>query len=207
MRDKKKSPLRLEGRGVVLEEICPKYFEPVIRWRNDPVLNHFLNQPYKLTMEKETEWYEKIYLPDDTQGFLVLVDKKNGVPFGTMGWSEMDEKRRQCVSERLLLGNPSYQNSGPFLESFFLHADYLYQFVDRVYGHIRTENRKALHLNKFIGMHPNKGEIQYPEKLFVQGDRTRPQVEYVRTREEYEQVKKKMFTDILDLLYPDDGRA
>lgn len=201
MRDKKKSPLRLEGRGVVLEEICPKYFEPVIRWRNDPVLNHFLNQPEELTMEKETAWYENRYLTDDTQGFLIMVDKKTGMPFGTTGWTDMDLERRQCIGGRLLLGNPEYRNTAPFAESFFLISDYLYQFVDRVYAHIGKGNRKALHINKLLGMHPNEGEIQYPAELFVQGDRTRPQIEYMRTREEYEKVKKVMFTNIVDILY------
>lgn len=204
MRDKKTHPLRLEGRGVVLEEIRPEFFEPVIRWRNDPELNKYINQPEKLTMESERAWYENVYLPDDAQGFLILVDKKNGIPFGTTGWVDMDLKRRRCVGARLLLGNPSYKNSGPFLESFFLLGDYLYQFVDCMYGHIGKMNRKSLHLNKFIGMHPNKGEIQYPKELFVQGDPTRPQIEYMRTREDYEKAKKAMFTNIIDLVYPED---
>ena len=203
MRDKKAHPLRLEGRGVILEEIRPEFFAPVIRWRNDPELNKFLNQPEKLTMEKETAWYENRYLKDDTQGFLIMVDKKTGTPFGTLGWTDMDLERRQCVGARLLLGDPAYQNSGPFTESFFLHSDYLYQFVDRIYGHVMNANRKSIHLGKLLGFHPNTGEIQYPQELFVQGDRTRPQTEYVRTREEYERVKKVMFTDIVDILYSD----
>lgn len=203
MRDKRKNPLRLEGRGVVLEEICPKYFETVIRWRNDPMLNHFLNQPEELTLEKERAWYENRYLPDATQGFVVMVDKKTGMPFGTRGWTDMDFERRQCVIGRLLLGNPEYRNSGQFVEAPFVLGDYLYQFVDRVYAHIGTKNRKALHLNKLLGMHPNKGEIQYPRELFVQGDKNRPQIEYMRTRKEFERAKKVMFTDIADILYAD----
>lgn len=201
MRDKKTQSLRLEGRGVVLEEIRPEFFEPVIRWRNDPELNKYLNQPEPLTMEKETAWYENRYLPDDTQGFLIMVDKKTGIPFGTIGWTDMDTERRQCIGGRLLLGDASYQNTPQFLESFFLHADYLYQFVDRIYGHIGTKNRKALHLNKLLGAHPNEGEIQYPDELFVQGDRSRRQIEYVRTRTEYENVKKEIFTGLIDMLY------
>lgn len=203
MRDKKTHPLRLEGRGVVLEEIRPEFFEPVIRWRNDPELNKFLNQPELLTMEKETAWYENRYLPDDTQGFLIMVDKKTGTPFGTNGWTDMDLEKRQCISGRLLLGNPAYRNTGQLLESFFLQGDYVYQFVDRIYAHIGKKNRRALHINKLLGLHPNKGTIQYPEELFVQGDHSQPQIEYMRTREEYEKIKKVMFTNIVDLLYAD----
>ncbi len=201
MRNKEREPLWLEGHGVVLEEICPRYFAQVIAWRNNPTLNRFLNQPGKLTIEDEAAWYHGRYLKDDTQGFLVMVDKENGVPFGTFGWTALDGERRQCIAGRLLLGDPNYRNSGPFLESFFLHGDYLYQFVDRMYAHIGVKNRKAIHLNKLLGYRLNDGGVQYPAELFVQGDRTRPQREYVRTREDYEKARKVMFVDIFDSLY------
>lgn len=201
MRDKKAAPLRLEGRGVIMEEIQPKYFPEVIRWRNDKELNKFLNQPEELTMEKETAWYENRYLKDDTQGFMIMVDKASGTPFGTLGWTDMDEARRQCIMGRLLLGNPDFRNSGPFVESFFLLGDYLYELVDIMYIHVGLKNRKAMHLNKMFGFHPNTGMIQYPQELFVQGDKSRPQQELCRNKAEYEVAKKKMFTDIADLLY------
>ena len=200
MRDKRKEVLCLEGRGVRMEEIQPCYFEQVIRWRNDTELNHFLNQPWILTMEKERAWYEK-YLNDPTQGFLIMVDKKDGTPFGTLGWTDMDVERRQCISGRLLLGNPAYRNSGQLLESFFLHSDYLYQFVDCMYAHIGVKNRKALHINRLLGFHPNEAEIQYPAELFVKGNHARPQVEYMRMRQEYECIKKEKFAGVLDILY------
>ena len=201
MRDKKKQALRLEGRGVVLEEIRPEFFVPIIRWRNDPVLNHFLNQPEPLTMEKESAWYEQRYLTDPTQGFLIMVDKETGRPFGTFGWTDLDTARRQCIAGRLLLGDPAYKNSGPFLESFFLHGAYLYQFVDRMYAHIGVENRKAPHLNCLLGFRRHQDSIQYPEELFVQGDHARPQVEYVRTKEAFEQVKETLFASLSDVPY------
>lgn len=201
MRDKQKETLRLEGRGVIMEEIAPHFFPYVIKWRNDPVLNHFLNQPEELTLEKEQCWYEECYLQDDTQGYMVMVDKQIGTPFGTLGWTDMDVERRQCISGRLLLGDAAYGNTGPFVENFFVLGDYLYGFVDRIYAHVEVKNRKAMHLNKLLGFSQNPGEIQYPEELFVQGDKSRPQVELVRTREDYAQAKKRMFTDIEDVLY------
>lgn len=201
MRDKQQEPLHLVGHGVVMEEIAPQFFPYIIKWRNDPVLNHFLNQPEELTLEKEQAWYEQRYLQDDTQGFLVMVDKKTGTPFGTLGWTDMDPTRRQCIMGRLLLGDAAYRNTAQFLESFFVTGDYLYAQVDRVYIHVGVKNRKALHLNKLLGFHKHEGETQYPAELFVQGDKTRPQVEMVRTRAEYEHTKKVMFTDIMDSLY------
>lgn len=49
----------LEGKYVRLEEISPKYFEKVIEWRNNPELNKFLNQPFKLTLKLEKNGMKK----------------------------------------------------------------------------------------------------------------------------------------------------
>lgn len=201
MRDKLNEPLRLEGRGAVLEEINPKYFPYIIQWRNDKELNKFLNQPEELTMEKQTAWYEQRYLKDDTQGFLVMIDKKSGIPFGTIGWTDMDRENRRCILGRVLLGNPKFANSGAFVESFFLSGDYLYSMVDTMYVHVSPQNRKALRLNKVLGFVPNQEMIQYPQELYVQGDKNRPQCELYRHKEQYEEAKKRMYTDIIDTLF------
>ena len=87
----------LEGKYVRLEEISPKYFEKVIEWRNNPELNKFLNQPFKLTMELEKQWYEEKYLNDMTQGLLIMVDKKNNLPFGTIGWTDYDSAKKYVL--------------------------------------------------------------------------------------------------------------
>ena len=43
--------LRLEGNTVYLEETAEKYFPYIIAWRNDPLNNRYLNQPFLLDME------------------------------------------------------------------------------------------------------------------------------------------------------------
>lgn len=98
------APLRLEGKHVILDEISPKYFHYVIEWRNNPTLNRYLNQPFKLTMELEKKWYEEVYLKDATQDFFIMVDKKTGTPFATIGNTDIDLKNKVCINGRLLLG-------------------------------------------------------------------------------------------------------
>ena len=80
--------LHIEGKSVIIDEIKPEFFPHVILWRNDKNLNRYLNQPYELTLEKEKDWYENIYLKDKTQGFVIMTDKENLTPFATMGWTE-----------------------------------------------------------------------------------------------------------------------
>ena len=203
MRNKESDYLILNGISVILDEIKPKYFPYVIQWRNDKELNRYLNQPYVLTMENQTKWYEEKYLKDDTQGFMIMVDKETGIPFATLGWTDMDKEHRECILGRLLLGNPSFNNSPSFLEAFFLLGDYLYKFVDIMYIHVGVENRKALRLNKKFGFVPNDGIIRYPHELHVNGDESRKQIELYRTKEAYQAIRKKLFEDIKEELFND----
>ena len=197
-RDKLKNPLRLEGRAVILDEIQPKYFPYVIEWRNNPKLNRFLNQPFELTMELETNWYEKKYLHDNTQGFLVMIDKETMTPFGTTGWTDFDAEKRRLIGGRLILGNSHYANKPAFVEAFVILGDYLYDFVDIQYGHVVKENRRAIRFNKFFGSVENKGEIQYPHELFVNG---MEQIEFYRTKEMYLEIRKNIYEFLEDVLF------
>lgn len=189
MRDKRQNPLRLEGKTVVLEEIAPKYFPYVVEWRNNPELNKYLNQPFVLTAEKERDWYENIYLNDDTQGLMILIDRETGTPFGTSGWTHMDVEKKQCVQGRLLVGNHDFRESLPFLEAGFVLSDYLYTMVDVVYGHVVNGNRKVFSLNRRAGFMEHKTSIQYLEECHVNGMEL---TEIFRTKDMYEDAREKM---------------
>lgn len=198
MRDKLKNPNYLEGRAVILEEIQPKYFQYVIEWRNNPKLNRFLNQPFKLTMELEQKWYEETYLKDETQDLSILIDKETLKPFGTIGHTDFDAEKRRCIGGRLLLGDESYANHPAFFESFFVGTDVIYNDVDVMYIHVVKNNKKALQVNKMFGFIPNKGEIQFPKELFVNG---MEQIEMYRTKEMYFKVREKLFNQLGDALF------
>ena len=188
MRDKHKEPLRLEGKTVILEEIAPKYFSYVVEWRNNPALNKYLNQPFVLTEELEKKWYEETYVKDDTQGLLVIIDKNTNTPIGTTGWANMDEERRRCTYERLLLGNANFRASASFFESLFVGSDFLYEKVDVIYAHVAIGNTNALRLDLMTGFALNEGTIQYSQNLFVNGLQ---QQEIYRTKDMYGQAKKR----------------
>ena len=196
--DKLKKPLRLEGKFVIIEEIQPKYFSYVVEWRNNPELNKFLNQSFKLTIELEKKWYEEKYLHDDTQGYLMLIDKATGAPFGTTGWTDFDSQKRRRIGGRSIVGNKKYLNSPAFIESAFLGSDLSYETVDVEYIHVVKQNKKALHMNKILGFVPNEGEIQFPNELFVNG---MEQIEFYRTKEMYLQVREKLFERLSESLF------
>lgn len=192
------SKLELVGNKVVLTEIVPEYFPDVVRWRNNKELNKFLNQPQDLTVESEDAWYRQKYLQDDTQGFMIFVDKEKSIPFATIGWTDMDMENRCCIMGRLILGNTEYRNHTGFLEGFFLLSDYLYQFVDVMYIHLAGENRKAHRLNKMLGFVPNQGEMKYPQEAMVNNI---SQEEFLRTKEMYQKIRKSLYEDLQESLF------
>ena len=171
-----------------MNEVTAEYFPYIIAWRNDPVNNQYLNQPFHLDMEKQCAWYEH-YMADITQGLLVVVDKENDTPFATMGWTDYDAERHRCITGRLLVGDHRYRGSAHFAEATLLFADYVYDTlgVNVCYAHIVRENAASLRYHEKYGFHPNEGEMQFPEERIVNG---MEQVEYLRRRADWRRVRE-----------------
>ena len=180
--------IHLSGCMVKLEEVSAIYFPYIIAWRNDPVNNQYLNQPFHLDMEKQCAWYEH-YMADDTQGLLVVIDKENDTPFATMGWTDHDVERHRCITGRLLVGDRRYRGSAHFAEATLLFADYVYDTlgVDVCYAHIVCENAASLRYHEKYGFRRNEGEMQFPEERIVNG---MEQIEYLRRRADWCSVRE-----------------
>lgn len=174
--------MKLIGKSVILDEVQPKYFEKIIEWRNNPENNKFLNQPYKLTLELEQKWYEN-YLQDDTQGLFILIDKKNSIPFGTMGWTDFDKERQVCITGRLLVGVLNYRGSLYFKEAAELFNDYLYKNcrIKIMYAHVVEKNIASIKWHKKWGYKLNNN-FEFPQEMIVNGMK---QIEFYREYNDY----------------------
>lgn len=172
--------LRLEGKYVYLEEVQPKYFPYIIEWRNNPENNKFLNQPFKLTMELQTNWYEEKYLKDKTQGLFIMVDKENNLPFGTIGWTDLDQKEKACIGGRLLVGNWDYKGSIEWREAVYIFNSFIYNKleVDEMYAHVVTDNIASLKWHNKWGFKRNDNTVKFPKELVVNG---MEQIELIRS--------------------------
>lgn len=194
MRNKKKDVLQLKGENIILKEITPVFFQHVIKWRNNPELNQFLNQPYVLTQAKEDAWYKNVYLNDNTQGLMIMVDAKTEIAFGTCGWTNLDVKEKRCISGRILRGDDSYKGTPAFYEAFIVLADYLYQFVEVMYAHVVKENIPSLRLHEWMGYSRCLHFFQYPQERYSNGVE---QIELYRKKKQYLHFRDKMIQRIL----------
>lgn len=183
-------PPILRGRLVYLKEIEPSDFEDIVRWRNDPENNRYLNQPYVLTLEKQREWYEKKYLPSSDVLF-IFFDAGNHRRFGTLGYSDYDNNQKICVSGRLLVGEKNYRASPYLLEANLLFYSYLFDALklQRIYCHIVLENKKAIVFNKKLGFLAQSERVMYPQYLEVANMK---QQEYILTPENFEKAKQNL---------------
>lgn len=175
--------LRLEGKYVYLEEVQPKYFPYIIEWRNNPENNRFLNQPFKLTMELQTKWYEEKYLNDMTQGLFIMIDKENNIPFGTIGWTDYDACERICIAGRLLVGDWLYRGSLHWKEAAKIANDFLYNSlgVEFVYAHVVKENIASIKWHEKWGYTRNLN-FKFPKEKIVNN---MEQYEYIRSKKMY----------------------
>lgn len=133
-----------------------------------------------------------------TQGLLIMIDKENNIPFGTIGWTDYDKEKNICIAGRALVGNYDYRGSKEMTEAYLLFQDYMYDEmqVKTAYIHVVDENVKVISLNKKWGYVLNKGVIRFPNELLVNGMR---QTEYCRTYEQYQKARKKII-QILEML-------
>lgn len=175
--------LRLEGKYVYLEEVQPKYFPYIIEWRNNPENNRFLNQPFKLTMELQSNWYEENYLNDMTQGLFIMIDKKNDIPFGTIGWTDYDASKKICIAGRLLVGDWLYRGSLHWKEAAKIANDFLYNSlgVEFVYAHVVKENIASIKWHEKWGYTRNLN-FKFPKEKIVNN---MEQYEYIRSKKMY----------------------
>jgi RimJ/RimL family protein N-acetyltransferase len=180
----------LLGTSVVMRGVDRTDFASIIEWRNDPENSRYLNQPYKLTMDLQTQWYTERYLPSDDLLF-VFVERCGGNRIGTLGLNDFDPAQRSGIAGRLLIGDKRFRGSFELLEGNILFYDFLFEVLhlERVFCHIVQGNRKAVALDSRLGFHPTEGPPVFPHYCHVHGMEL---VEMVNTRESYRQSREAM---------------
>jgi len=182
--------IALVGTSVTMRGVNQSDFEKIVQWRNDPEINRYLNQPYELTVELQTQWYNQKYLPSSDLLF-VFVENQGGTRIGTLGLNDYDPIKRIGIAGRLLIGEKAYRGSFELLEGNILFHDFLWEvlLLSEVYCHIVKQNRKSISLFTRLGFLPNTGDVVFPDYCHV---RDMELVEMVNTRERYEKKKEAL---------------
>jgi len=181
--------INLKGKFVNLKSINESDFYKIIEWRNNPEINKYLNQPYKLTMELQYKWYKEKYLNSNDILF-IIIEAKNKNRIGTIGINDLDYKNQIGIVGRLLIGEKEYRGSKELIEANILFYDYLFYILKlkKLYCHVVIENKKVISFDKKFGFTVTRKTI-FPQYRNVNGMKL---IEMVNTKEQYEKAKKKI---------------
>ncbi|MBB6216434.1 RimJ/RimL family protein N-acetyltransferase [Anaerosolibacter carboniphilus] len=184
----------LKGRFVELRGLIEEDFPQIIKWRNDPEINRFLNQPYQLTLELQYKWYQDKYLKSNEILF-VIIEQKNFKKIGTIGVNDLNFDNKTGILGRLLIGEKEYRGSRELIEAMVLIYDFIFNELElnELYGHCVKENKQVISFDKKFGFVPTENTL-FPQYCFVNNMHL---VEMVNTKEQYERTRKS-FIALLD---------
>lgn len=128
-----------------------------------------------------------------------MIDRKNNVPFGTLGYTEYNSQKREHELARALIGDIRYRNSLCSTEAYLLIQDYLYYGLNTniSYSYV-LDNNYAVHLlHRDWGYKQNFGNaIKYPERT-MRNDKHL--LEFVRGIDQYE-IARENVVKIMNIL-------
>ena len=128
----------LLGRFIKLSEIKENDFEQIIKWRNNPDYNRFINQNFILTIDLQKKWFNS-YSKDDTQITYGIHIIKDNTLIGTIGATDIDFKKKEFIPGRLLIDEDF--RLGPYLiDTFVTLYDYFFEELFFVKGNFWEQN-------------------------------------------------------------------
>lgn len=174
------------GQFVNLKPIDENDFEEIIRWRNDPDNNRYLNQSYRLDLDLQKKWYNESYVKSNDILFIIIA-KEGKKKIGTIGINNLDLEKKMGILGRLLIGEIEYRGSKELIEAMVLMYDYIFNdlMVENLYGHCVTENEKVLSFDKKFGFSPTE-ETVFPQYCHVNSMNL---IEMLNTPQNYERVR------------------
>ena len=181
--------INLKGKFANLRSINESDFARLIEWRNNPEINRYLNQPYKLTLKLQCKWYKENYLKSNDILF-IIIETKNKNRIGTIGINDLDYKKKVGIVGRLLIGKENYRASVELMEANVLFYEYLFYELklEKLYCHVVIENKKVISFDKKFGFVPTIN-INFPNYCNINGMKL---IEMVNTKEQYQKAKKKI---------------
>lgn len=147
----------IEGERVYLEQVSPKFFPDIVKWRNTARVREFINQPRELTLEMQMNWYNNIYLAKEDECLYIMVDKITNQPFGTTGMTDLNPLERSCVLGHYLIGEEKYLQSVALIEIGMIFNEYCLGALgcEILYCHIVQENKKVINMHIKNGFKEN----------------------------------------------------
>jgi RimJ/RimL family protein N-acetyltransferase len=149
---------------LTIDDFPPDRLAAIVHWRNDPVVNRYLQQGIR-TLEEVQEWYAQYFSRAEHQLFAVYCDKALG---GYCTLEHIDTPHRSGEIG-IIIGNPDYWNKGVGASVVRLLTTLAFTryHLHRVYAVIQGGNIASRRCFEKVGF---QHEGRWREARYVNGD-------------------------------------
>jgi len=139
--------------GVVLESLTLETAYLVRVWRNDPLINKFMDYRREISMEEQKQWFSKI---QDTESDYFLI-RKDTLPIGMIHIDEIDHDNKSA-HVGLFIGEAEYHGTGVALAASLCILDYAFETLNlnSVLAKVKNDNNLTIEYNRFLGFEKEK---------------------------------------------------
>lgn len=137
----------------------------VVRWRNDPEVNRFLNHKKELTINDHLNWFHQAYMQTNDRMYLIE-DARSKKPIGTVSIYNIDIENSHAEWGRLIIEEAEYLN-GFFaidVELAILKHAFNDMKLHKLYCTLLDENTRLLPQHKNFGFVEERVARQHIKK-------------------------------------------
>ena len=137
------------GTTIDLVPLSPEYLGDVVRLRNQDNSRYNLNQSYAITLESQSEWYQR-YLDRDNDIYWCIADK-GGRIVGTVRLYDIDGTN--CEHGSFIIGEEDSMGSPYALEAMILSIDFGFNVLglETIECNDRCDNKNMNSITKRFG--------------------------------------------------------
>ena len=139
----------INGEYIDLVPLKEEHFNDVVRIRNQPKSKYFLNQQYDLTVETQSDWYQK-YLQRDDDIYWVICDKKGTI----IGTERLYDITANTCEEGSTIIDEAYAMKGPYtVETIHLALSFAFTTlkVNSIINTDRVDNKNINSISQKVG--------------------------------------------------------
>lgn len=157
----------LDGPGVYLRPPDEKDIPLFVKWMNDPEVRRFIRNDSPMTFAAEREWYAERHKRMATDPIVVIADKENDKPIGTMGLHGIDH-RNGTATTGACIGEKDYWGRGFGFRAKMVLLEYAFhtQNLRKIYSRVFASNGRSRRYSEKCGY---SLEATLREDLFLEG--------------------------------------